>query len=642
MISEFQRQSRRRKIVYGLLIVALFSASLAYRPLVLESHADKLELREQNQGEVDPVGAAVRLSLTGSRGFALWVLWWSAIEKQKKHEWNELEVLIGAITQLQPHFITPWLFQSWNLAYNVSAESDRVRDKYFYITRGIELLARGERVNRNHPDLRFNLGYYYLDKIGMADQQRSLRTLLQLSCIDPQERDPARMRTPVGAVDLVKFQRFCEDHPHVVRRLREEQLCRTPDDVLDFLAEHKDVPSRFETSRSGALSSGPSRLKPAAEQFPVLPNPADIQKADYEVTADQPFRSDFDNYAAAQSWFTYAQTPLPPAQPVPGASYRIPRAPDIAIFRCYPALAQTRLAEQMQRDGWFDSGWQIDEGKRGRERWFADKVVVGEQYNSGQAWERAFALWRAHGVAFGLWMEPAELAALNDRAKLYRDTFGVRANDVDRKLRPEDFEGDMRAAFEAHVRLANREYLRGLTRFPHFYAQAEAMKDPQAVQARALFFQARRKRQAADPNAEIRQLYEQAFPIWREVLLRYPDFRHDLEAQQFTYRIQQRYLDVVLESRGSPLKQALAVQDKLEDKKVDFKQLLLVLDLLGQGAQRPPVPVAYLPPPAYFAPGKLIEAPQVPFDGLAPDGQPFISPEAVRKVRNRIDYDEWQ
>jgi len=642
MISDFQRQSRLRKIVYAALIVALFSASLYYRPAVLEAHANRLELREQNQGEVDPVGAAVRLSLTGSRGFALWVLWWSAIEKQKKHEWNELEVLIGAITQLQPHFITPWLFQSWNLAYNVSAESDRVRDKYFYISRGIELLARGERANRNHPDLRFNLGYYYLDKIGNADQQRSLRSLLQMSCIDPKDRDPARLRTPAGAVDLGKFRRFCEDYPHLVRRLREEQNCRTPDEVLDFLAEHRDIPTRFETSRTGALLPGPSKLKEPAEQFPVLPNPADIRKADYETTAEQPFRCDFDNYHAAQIWFTYAQAPLPPAQPVPGAAYRLPRAPDISIFRCYPALAQTRLAEQLQRDGWFDGGWEIDAGKRGRERWFADKVVVGEQYGSGQAWERAFALWRAHGRAFDLLMDLDELAAFGGRAALYRDTFGVKPGDVDRKVKAEDFDGELRASFEAHVRLANYFYRRGLTRFPHFYAQAEAMKDPQAIQARALFFQARRKRQAADPTAEIRQLYEQAFPIWHEVLLRYPDFRRDREAQQFTYRVRMRYLDLVLESRGSPLKQALALQEKLEDKKADLKQLLLVLDLLGQGAMRPPLPVGYLPPPALFAPGKLVAAPQTPFDGLAPDGQPYFGPDAIRRVRGRLDYDEWQ
>src|SRR5262245_56556298 len=109
MASEFQRQSRRRKVIYAGLIVLLFSATLAYRPYVLETQADQLALREQNQGDVDPLGAAVRVSLTGSRGVALCWLWHMAIEKQMRHEWNKLDVLVKSITQLQPHFITPWL-----------------------------------------------------------------------------------------------------------------------------------------------------------------------------------------------------------------------------------------------------------------------------------------------------------------------------------------------------------------------------------------------------------------------------------------------------------------------------------------------------------------------------------------------------
>ena len=41
--------------------------------------------------------------------------------------------------------VTPWMFQGWNLAYNVAVECDQPRDKYFYITRGTQLLAEGER-----------------------------------------------------------------------------------------------------------------------------------------------------------------------------------------------------------------------------------------------------------------------------------------------------------------------------------------------------------------------------------------------------------------------------------------------------------------------------------------------------------------
>ena len=72
-------------------------------------------------------------------------LWIYSMDAFKKNQWNELEFYTHALTKLQPHFVTPWLFQSWNLAYNVSVESDRPFDKYFYIARGVQLLAEGER-----------------------------------------------------------------------------------------------------------------------------------------------------------------------------------------------------------------------------------------------------------------------------------------------------------------------------------------------------------------------------------------------------------------------------------------------------------------------------------------------------------------
>src|ERR1044071_7444061 len=136
MASPYQQQVRQRKFLYIGLILALFTFAFAWRQYVVAAQASKLALREENRGEVDLTGAVVRLGLTGSRGLATCFLWDSAIDKQKKNQWNELEVLVRSLTKLQPHFITPWLFQSWNLAYNVSVESDRIRDKYFYITRG--------------------------------------------------------------------------------------------------------------------------------------------------------------------------------------------------------------------------------------------------------------------------------------------------------------------------------------------------------------------------------------------------------------------------------------------------------------------------------------------------------------------------
>src|SRR5579885_1356598 len=115
MGSNFQQQARQRKLVYAALILVLFTAAWAWRRYSVDVQAAELAIREQSRGEVELSGAVVRLGLTGSRGLVTCLLWREAQDQQKKNQWNELEVTVRSVAKLQPHFITPWLFQSWNL-----------------------------------------------------------------------------------------------------------------------------------------------------------------------------------------------------------------------------------------------------------------------------------------------------------------------------------------------------------------------------------------------------------------------------------------------------------------------------------------------------------------------------------------------
>src|SRR5262245_11390046 len=206
MANPFSQQTRQRKVIYFVMILVLLFVSLLHRHRILEPMATDLKLREIAKGEVELTGSAVRLTLTGSRGLAVTFLWSAALRQQERHEWNELELVTSAITKLQPYFISPWLFQGWNLAYNVAVECDRPHDKFYYVSRGLHLLAEGER--RNHeqsadpndpdigqPDLRHFIGVAYQGKFGVSDEKITMRTLLDMSTIDPIRRDPQRFWT---------------------------------------------------------------------------------------------------------------------------------------------------------------------------------------------------------------------------------------------------------------------------------------------------------------------------------------------------------------------------------------------------------------------------------------------------------------
>jgi hypothetical protein len=383
-----------RKGVYIGLILILFTGCFLWRRNYLEPQARELAMLEQSIGEVELSGRLMQLSLTGSRGIVTCWLWNTAVDKQKKNQWNEMEFLVRTLTKLQPHFTVPWLFQSWNLSYNVTAAVDSVPDKYFFITRGIELLWEGERQNQNNPDLRFSIGFYTQHKIAQSDQRNTLRSLLDLSKIPPSERDPSLFRK-VGAdgteqmdwESFKKFKAFCDKYPQLIRRLYtgirmetvEEQgdlfTCKNADDVVNFLRDNFNLPSLY------ALRDGKDVAREEGDRFPVLPPERDVQLPQHpfqpsnnirEFTDRSPLGDSVDAYEIARAWYGYAQEPIPepcPPRPdrpnhkgLPGSSYpitnrsmqKIPRYMAIVIFRGYPCLGQSQHATRLQEEGWFD------------------------------------------------------------------------------------------------------------------------------------------------------------------------------------------------------------------------------------------------------------------------------------------------
>jgi len=629
--SPFQKQSRFRKLTYGGLIVALFTATLLHRNFWLQPRADRLDLREQKLGEAELTGSVINLTLTGSRGLALVLLWDSAVKMQQRRQWGELDLTVSAITRLQPHYTGPWLWHSWNLAYNVPADCVRVEDKYFWIARGIQLLADGQRQNRDSPDLRYFMGVYYQNKFGVfSDEANVLRSLFQLSCMKPEDRDPARLRDGRGRVHLERFEEFCRRHPQLVRRLREVQGLDTPEKVVNYLAAHRDIPTYYPARQ----------FEPA---FPILP--AEGPRA---TAGTPPLGDDFDNFAAARLWFTYAQEPLPPPQPwgpptaEDRARYRLPKGMSLIIFRQSPAHAQTYAAEFLEKEGWFDEGWEIDAGRVGAERWFARPVVVGDARGGAKnAWARAADLWDKHGRENGLLLDAEVLQEKEKQAAAYREAYGVGPRELDRNLREEDLPAEFRESFRAHRQLVwYQEQLR-IGGFVHFWSQAHALKTDAGSTARKLFARARKAHLANDDRAALR-LYEEGFALWKQMLNdpAHVHYRHDIPAQAETYQVQAEYLRlVVAEERGEY--QWLRNTGKAPEgaRYTAVKPLLLLLDFAAQGVRAPGATV-WLPPSHVIPPDRLGSPFVGPFGGDAADGKPFITDEAIRRARGRPDFQD--
>ena len=676
MASSFQRQALHRKLIYAASIAVLFTAALGWRKgksmlfgmdiKGVDAQASELSIREQNRGEVDLIGAIVRISTMGLRGMATCYVWTNAMEAQKKNQWNELELHITSLTKLQPHFITPWIFQSWNLAYNVSVESDRVNDKYFYITRGIGLLAEGERRNRDNPDMRWSIGFFLQHKICQSDDTNTLRSLSQLSMIPPNERDPGRFWTLKEGrqeIDLKELEDFCKDHPQLTRRLREgmrrerrsEQMrrfrCVSPDELVQFLEDNFRVPSLWldaQPSAAGTWKKKEDKEKDLTDRyrFPVLP--PERQTRPYQQPPDDTaltssgkmskLLDEHDVYQLARSWYGYAQEPLPKPGKLPGQNeaienpvyQRLNRYMMTVIFRDYPAQAQRYTAERLAEEGWFDGdGWHIPDWFRENGDRFANgkAAVVGANWPWGlEAWRKTRDMWESFGTANHLlFASDADEKSKNDQARAFAKKYNLTSDAMMPTLRDEDLDAETREQAFAWQFLHEMKQAAQVCNFDYHYnrAQVEARQD--TLQARKTFFEAgdALRLRNDEPGALAKYREPTGMIAWRDkVLLTNKVFRGDSLVQEYTYEIQLRYADLFSRLSGYSFKRQSA-------------GLVLIPFQASLGAGACPIGLAGWVPPLIQ---KNWDNPLLggPFDVNDEKGVPLVSDHARTTLLHRL------
>ncbi len=136
-------------------------------------------LSEAALGEIDPASETMKLATLGMRGVAVNILWTKAHEFKMKKDWTNLSATLEQIAKLQPHFISVWKFQGWNLSYNCSVEFDDYRDRYRWVIKGINFLRDGISYNQFEPRLYWDQGWFTSNKIGKADEKVQYRRLFR-------------------------------------------------------------------------------------------------------------------------------------------------------------------------------------------------------------------------------------------------------------------------------------------------------------------------------------------------------------------------------------------------------------------------------------------------------------------------------
>ena len=617
MTDNLRRRATLRKATYFGLILALFTLSMFWRGVIalpfgnaaraasdapnalartgdraarlpILKQAGALELRELDSGDPEVAGSAARHSMLGLQGVVITVLWNQAIEKQKRGEYHDFELLVNIVTELQPNFIQPWLFQSWNISYNVSVENDKLGDMYFYIARGIELLAKGDRRNTKVyrgggedwkvglPEIRDTIGGYYQNKFSVSDKVDVLRSLMQVSAMKPSERDPDRLATG-GRVDEKAFQEFTERNPQFVRRLQTKLNRKSPAAVVDFLRTNRQIPTRYDID-----SRSPERqdlLVADENQFPIFPPLFPSKRR--ELTGRDATNDSYDAFLAARAWYEYAQSVVPP--PVEGEPaavprrgeydeyrYRIPNKPAMILFRMHPARAQAYLGEFLQKEGWFDetTRWNPDELVDTANAWFAKGgspplalAAKGSTFDADNPAAAPVSSQSAYAEAHRMWVEYGRTNALlltPIQQQRYREDAAKTTILGPPSALPPDLSDDQLAArslkrewVNARKMLIYLEQNKSVTNFPFFLTSTEAEASPELVEARKLLWEADRAYAAAKPTEAARRFTE-ANAKWRLALQRYPDFhtgeRNDT-VREFTANIEAKLIKLLIDER---------------------------------------------------------------------------------------------
>ncbi len=133
------------------------------------------DLGESNLGQVDPTSATMNLVLLGLRGIAVNILRMDLDHYKDHKEWSKMRSTTESVILLQPHYIEVWRFLSWNLSYNVSAEWDAVPERYYWVKEGGKFCQRGCERNRESPELHWDAGKTWSQKIGRSDEWKYFR-----------------------------------------------------------------------------------------------------------------------------------------------------------------------------------------------------------------------------------------------------------------------------------------------------------------------------------------------------------------------------------------------------------------------------------------------------------------------------------
>lgn len=136
-------------------------------PTINDQRRDRQLTYDIEVGDATNPEYAFLASLGSLRGLAVHALWYRAEQLKQQGKFYEANNLAEMITKLQPRFPQVWLFQGWNMAYNISVKTNTPEERWDWVNKGMNLLRNpGIRNNPSSPTLYKELSWIFSHKMG--------------------------------------------------------------------------------------------------------------------------------------------------------------------------------------------------------------------------------------------------------------------------------------------------------------------------------------------------------------------------------------------------------------------------------------------------------------------------------------------
>jgi len=157
--------------IAGVVMLVLLAGSGIAGTSIAESSGKHRLVYADTAAENDSPEVAMGIAMGAFRGVFVNMLWIRANRLQEEGKYYEAIELAKTITKLQPRFPRVWVFQAWNLAYNISVATQTPEERWQWVDAGVRLL-REEGIPQNPNDMLLHkeLSWIFLHKIqGVTD-----------------------------------------------------------------------------------------------------------------------------------------------------------------------------------------------------------------------------------------------------------------------------------------------------------------------------------------------------------------------------------------------------------------------------------------------------------------------------------------